>query len=74
MRTFEVQSSGSNYTEGKEETDSAVMQRSRVRTTWDQLRAESVRETLQVSVLSDGAGGGVDSHNYRQYRKKRSLG
>ena len=74
MSTFEVQSSGSNYIEGKEETDSAAMQRSRVRTIWDQLRAESVRETLQVSVLGDGAGGGVNSHDYRQYRKKKKSG
>lgn len=31
----EAQNSGSNYVEGKEETDSKVMQKSRINTMWD---------------------------------------
>lgn len=53
MRTCEIQNSGNNNVEGKEETDSTVMQRRRISTIWNQFRAQLLRETPQVSVLGN---------------------
>lgn len=53
MRTCEVQNSSRNNVDGKEETDSTVMQRSRISTIWNQFRAQRLWETLQVSVLGN---------------------